>query len=57
MISIKGLPTILCSIRRIMNNVDILLSDEIESVLKTELPKCETEVNIVSAFSKVSTLE
>ena len=40
-----------------MNNVDILLSDEIESVLKTELPKCETEVNIVSAFCKVSTLE
>lgn len=40
-----------------MNNVDILLSDEIENVLKTELPKCETEVNIVSAFCKVSTLE
>lgn len=55
--SIKGLPTILWSIRRIMNNVDILLSDEIERVLKTELPKCETEVNIVSAFCKVSTLE
>lgn len=58
MISIKGLLTILWSIRKIMNNkVDILLSDEIESVLKSELSMCNTEVNIVSAFCKVSTLE
>ena len=39
------------------NKVDILLSDEIESVLKSELSICNTEVNIVSAFCKVSTLE
>lgn len=40
-----------------MNNGNILLSSELEDVLKVELPKCKTEVNIVSAFCKVSTLE
>ena len=40
-----------------MNNVNILLSSELEDVLKVELTKCKTEVNIVSAFCKVSTLE
>lgn len=39
------------------NHINILLSDEIESVLMSELSRCETEVNIVSAFCKVSTLE
>lgn len=40
-----------------MNNGNIILSNELEEILKVELPKCETEVNIVSAFCKVSTLE
>lgn len=40
-----------------MNNVNILLSNEIEEVLKVELAKCQTDVNIVSAFCKVSTLK
>lgn len=58
MISIKESPTILWSIRKIMNNkVDIVLSDEIENVLKSELSICNTEINIVSAFCKVSALE
>ena len=40
-----------------MNNIDILLTDEIEGVLQAELSTCKTEVNIVTAFCKVSTLK
>ena len=40
-----------------MNNGYILLSSELEEILKTELVECKTEVNIVSAFCKVSTLK
>ena len=37
--------------------MNILLSNELENVLTIELKKCKTEVNIVSAFCKISTLE
>lgn len=43
--------------KRIMSNVNVLLSNEIEQILRNELPKCKTEVNIISAFCKVSTLK
>lgn len=37
--------------------MNIILSQEMEQLLKEELQKCTEEVNIVSAFCKVSTLE
>ena len=37
--------------------MDIILTKEMEELLKVELGKCNEEINIVSAFCKVSTLK
>ena len=37
--------------------VNILLSDELESQLKATLPLCKSDVNIITAFCKISTLK
>lgn len=36
--------------------VDILLNNEVEKVLKKKLPECNEDINIISAFCKLSTL-
>ena len=37
--------------------VNIVLSDELKDVLKTEVQRCNKEINIVTGFCKKSTLE
>ena len=36
---------------------DLLIDDEIQNRIKEELQSCETDVNIISAYCKMSTLQ